>query len=166
MQVSHLQFADDMNLFIEPKFEYLVILRRILRCSKMASGLKINFFKSCIANVGKNRRVKVNWEDAFRCKKVSLPILYLGLPLGGNLKSKVFRNPVVEKIERRLALWKVRFLLKSGSLTLIKAALTSIPTYYKSVFKMSIGVAHKIEKLQNNFFWGDGIVRKRIHMID
>ena len=87
-----------------------------------------------------------------RCRKASLPITYLGLPLRANPGSKCLWNPVVQKIEQRLAPWKMKFLSKGGKLVLIKAALSSVPTYFMSVFKMPVGIANKIEKLQRNFF--------------
>ncbi|KAK3230159.1 hypothetical protein Dsin_002040, partial [Dipteronia sinensis] len=110
--VSHLQFADDTILFIEPKLHYLDNLRRILRCFEMASGLKTNFSKSSITKVGKKERLMANWDIALRCKSVPLPINYLGLPLGGNLNSLKLWNTVIEKIENRLTPWKRRFLSK------------------------------------------------------
>ena len=43
VNVSHLQFVDDTILFLQPKEEYLMNARRILRCFELASGLRINF---------------------------------------------------------------------------------------------------------------------------
>ncbi|KAK3188114.1 hypothetical protein Dsin_027675 [Dipteronia sinensis] len=60
----------------------------------------------------------------------------------------------------------MRFLSKSGRLVLIKAVLSNIPTYYMSVFKMPIEVTQKIERLQWEFFWGDGIEKRKIHTAD
>ncbi|KAK2639899.1 hypothetical protein Ddye_027694 [Dipteronia dyeriana] len=53
IQISHLQFADDTIIFIKPKMDFLLNLKRILRCFELASGLKINFHKSCIVRVCK-----------------------------------------------------------------------------------------------------------------
>lgn len=36
-------------------------------------------------------------------------------------------------------------------MTLIKSTLSSIPTYFMSLFTMPIHVANKLEKLQRNF---------------
>ncbi|KAK2649652.1 hypothetical protein Ddye_017141 [Dipteronia dyeriana] len=165
-EVIHIQFADDTILFLEPKVYHLINLRKLLRFFEMVSGLKVNFSKSCIAKVGKKVRVDTRWDRALRCKIVSFPIVYLGLPLCGNPNLKSFWNPVVEKIERRLAPWKVRFLTKCGRLVLIKAVFLSIPMFYMSVLRMPIGVTLKIEKLQRKFFWGDGIEKRKIHTIN
>lgn len=44
--------------------------------------------------------------DALGCKQDSLPMKYFGIPLGAKLKEKIIWNPMIEKVERRLAGWK------------------------------------------------------------
>ncbi|KAK3225036.1 hypothetical protein Dsin_004898 [Dipteronia sinensis] len=51
VHISHLHFADDTIFFIKPKLEFILNTKRILRCFELASGLKINCHKSCIARV-------------------------------------------------------------------------------------------------------------------
>ncbi|KAK3175716.1 hypothetical protein Dsin_032603 [Dipteronia sinensis] len=152
VQVTHLQFVDDTVIFLKPRVDYLLNLKRIIRCFELSSKLKINFHKSYVIRVGKNVTNENSWAYIFRCRKATLPITYLGLPLGGRPYSKVFWNPVVDKIETRLRPWKRKFLSKSGRLVLIKSMLCSIPTYYLSVFKKPVAVAQRIEKLQRSFF--------------
>jgi hypothetical protein len=43
-----------------------------------------------------------------------LPLKYLGLPLGDSYKPKSLFETVIEKIERRLASWKMMYLFKGG----------------------------------------------------
>ena len=70
-------------------------------------------------------------------------------------KSLSIWNPILEKIERKLAGWKKLYFSKSGRLTLLKSTLFSIPTYFfLSLFTVPTHVANKIEKLQRNFFVG------------
>ncbi|KAK2660315.1 hypothetical protein Ddye_006848 [Dipteronia dyeriana] len=51
--ITHLQFADDTMLFIEPSLDYLLNAKRILRCFELASGLKFFFHKSYLVKVDK-----------------------------------------------------------------------------------------------------------------
>ena len=37
------------------------------------------------------------------CRQSSLPMTYLGLPLGAKFKDRAIWNPILEKMERRLA---------------------------------------------------------------
>ncbi|KAK3218685.1 hypothetical protein Dsin_012655 [Dipteronia sinensis] len=153
-------------LFLKPKMEFVLNSKRILWCFELASGLKINFHKSSIVRVAKDGGSVSRWAAAFKCKSDSLPISYLGLPLGARPSSKAFWNSVVNKVENRLAPWKRKFLSKSGRLVLIKSVLGSIPTYFLSVFKVLVGIAQKIEKVQRSFLWGDGLVKRKLHAVD
>ncbi|RVX21859.1 Transposon TX1 uncharacterized 149 kDa protein [Vitis vinifera] len=70
------------------------------------------------------------------CKAFGWPILYLGLPLGGNLKSCGFCDPVTERISRRLGGWQKAYLSFGGRITLIQSCLTYMPCYFISLFKI------------------------------
>ncbi|KAK2633911.1 hypothetical protein Ddye_028703 [Dipteronia dyeriana] len=92
-----------MILFLVPNLDYLLNAKRILRCFELVSGLKINFLKSCLVRVGKTRPDEEEWTAALRCSSSSMPVKYLGLPLGGNSSREAFWNPVIHKVEQRLA---------------------------------------------------------------
>ncbi|KAK3206438.1 hypothetical protein Dsin_020484 [Dipteronia sinensis] len=86
--------------------------------------------------------------------------------MGARPGRKSFWNPIVNKIEKRLAPWKKRFLSKSGRLVLIKSVLASIPNYFLSIFKIPVGVAQKIEKIQWSFLWGDDKFKRKVHAVN
>ena len=87
------------------------------------------------------------------CQQSSLPLKYLGLLLGASHKEETIWNPVLEKMERRLAGWKRLFLSKGGKVTLIKSTLSSLPTYFPSLLPIPVKVANRMEKIQRDFLW-------------
>ena len=63
-------------------------------------------------------------------------------------------NPILEKMERKLAGWQNLYLSKGVWLTLLKSTLSSLPTYFLSLFTIPVSVGNRIKQLQRNFFWG------------
>jgi hypothetical protein len=94
-------------------------------------GLKINLSKSEIVPVGDVGDVE-GLASILGCRVASLPMKYLGLPLGAPYKASTIWNGIIEKMEHRLAGWKRLYLSKGGRLTLIKSTLSNLPTYYLS----------------------------------
>ena len=84
--------------------------------------------------------------DIFRCRVGSLPMKYLGMPLGTSFKTTSIWNPILEKMEK-LSGWRRLYLSKGGRLTLLKSTLSSLPTYFLSLFTIPISVADKLERI-------------------
>ena len=58
--------------------------------------------------------------DSLSCKVDKLPIQYFDLPIGANPRLKGIWDPMVENFDRKLSLWKKRYLSMGGRVTLIK----------------------------------------------
>jgi hypothetical protein len=100
------------------------------------------------------------------CRIGSLPMTYLGMPLGTSFKSLSIWNVVIEKVERRLASSKKLYLSKGGRVTLIHSTLSSIPTYYLSLFPILVSVAKKLERLQRKFLWSGMGDETKFHLVN
>ena len=72
---------------------------------------------------------------------------YLGMPLGTSFKIVLIWNPILEKMEKKLSGWKRLYLSKGGRLTLLKSTLSSIPTYFLSLFTIPKAVAARLERI-------------------
>uniref|UniRef100_A0A2N9I916 Reverse transcriptase domain-containing protein n=1 Tax=Fagus sylvatica TaxID=28930 RepID=A0A2N9I916_FAGSY len=95
--ISHLLFADDTLIFCEADPEHIVHLRSILLWFEAISGLRANLGKSELVQVSEVPFLE-ELADIMGCKTSTLPMKYLGLPLGAKFKSKDIWNPIVEKI--------------------------------------------------------------------
>ncbi|GMP37202.1 hypothetical protein CsSME_00009000 [Camellia sinensis var. sinensis] len=83
------------------------------------------------------------------CGIETFPMMYLGLPLGGNLRGEVFWNPVVENIGKRLEGWSRALLSRGSRYTLVL-----------------VKVAKSIEKLMRDFLWEGKDEGRRDHLVN
>lgn len=85
LKISHLLFADDTLIFCEANPDSLTYLRVILTCFEATSGLRVNLGKFELMQVCEVPHLEV-LADILDCKTASLPVKYLGLPLGAHFK--------------------------------------------------------------------------------
>ena len=151
--ISHLLYADDTILFCDADPDQLLNVRMVLTCFEAVTGLRVNMAKSEMVPVGEVQNIS-ELADSLCCHIGGLPLSYLGMPLGASYKVVAVWNPILEKLERRLSGWQKLYLSKGGRLTLLKSTLSSLPTYFLSLFTIPISVVRRIEKLQRDFLWG------------
>ncbi|XP_071727581.1 uncharacterized protein [Rutidosis leptorrhynchoides] len=84
----------------------------------------------------------------------TLPFIYLGLPIGANLKKLSSWKPDIDKFEKRLSDWRARSVSFGSRLTLVKSMLNSLPLYYFSLFRAQPCVLKKLESVRRSLFWG------------
>ena len=148
--ISHLLYVDDTMLMCDVDLEQLMYIWLVLSCFEAATSLKVNLSKSEVVPIGNVGNLAV-LADILCCRIGQLPMNYLGMPLGSSFKTLSIWNPIIKKMERRLAGWQRLYLSKGGRLTLLKSTLSSLPTYYLSLFTIPVSVAKRLEKLQRTF---------------
>ena len=153
MQITHLCYANDTILFCKPILDQVGYVKCTLLCFEAVSGQKVNLAKSEMVQIGQVSNLP-NLAALLECKISTVPMRYLGMPLGANFKSKLIWDPILEKLGWKLAGWKHLYLSKGGRLTFLKTTLSGLPLYYLSLYPIPVSVAHRIEKLQRDFLWG------------
>jgi hypothetical protein len=83
----------------------------------------------------------------------AFPCTYLGLPLHFKKLSRAMIFQLVQKIGDRLLGWKRNLLTYLGRELLVKIVLSSMPTYFLTVFRVPKWGFWKIDRFRRNFLW-------------
>ncbi|GKV51184.1 hypothetical protein SLEP1_g57855 [Rubroshorea leprosula] len=100
LEVTHLQFADDSIFFCEASKENIKTIKGILRIFELASGLKVNFFKSALYRTNVKSEETSERAETLNCLEGSIPFKYLGIPVGANPRNISTWTPVVDCLRR------------------------------------------------------------------
>ena len=82
--------------------EQILHIRLLLLNFQAITGLKVNMHKSEMVPIGEVDDVHA-LADILECRVGTLPMSYLGMSLGASHNSPSIWNPILEKIERKLA---------------------------------------------------------------
>jgi len=119
--INMLRFADDTIFVCSPKTQNIVVIKSILRCFEITSGLKVNFRKTKRGSID---RMIERFSIMLNCMTMNIPFLYLGIKVGANHRKKVFWNDMIINIRKRLSKWKGRHLSSAGRVMLIKSVIS------------------------------------------
>ncbi|KAH1150639.1 hypothetical protein GYH30_044590 [Glycine max] len=164
--VNILQYADDTIFLGETTLKNVKTIKSLLRSFELASGLKINFAKGSFGAIGKSAQWTKSAAEYLNCRTLSLPFLYLGIPIGVNLRRTEFWDPIICKCERKLAAWKHRHISFGGRVTLINTVLSTLPIYFFPFFRVPSKIIAKLESLQRRFLWGGEAESRKIAWVN
>lgn len=83
--ILNLQYADDTLLIGEACYENLWVMKSVLRFFELVSGLKVNFFKSCLG-MNASEYFLGSGAEFLNYKVGGIPFRYLRLPVGSNAR--------------------------------------------------------------------------------
>lgn len=83
----------------------------------------------------------------------SFPQPYLGLPLSVTKLCLADFQPLIARIDKRLAGWRGHLLSSDGRLALINSVVSALPSYMMGAILLPKGVITAIDKRRRAFFW-------------
>lgn len=140
-------------------------LKALLKGFELASGLKVNYSKSCLIGINVPRDFLDMAFTFLNCSEGNLPFNYLGLPIGANPRRVSTWEPLIEHVVKRLNLWGNKFISFGGRIVLLNSVLNSIPIFYLSFMRMPVIVWKKLIRIQREFLWGGVSGGKKISWV-
>jgi hypothetical protein len=132
--VTHLQYADDTMIMIDPMQLGVENLKFIMLCFENMSGLKINFTKSEALVRGVTIEEQHRTADDLNYKLGACPLRYLGLPVSHKHLSVADWIFLTEKVGHRVDPWQGLFLASAGRLELTNSFLSSLPMFSMGLY--------------------------------
>jgi mannosylglycoprotein endo-beta-mannosidase len=146
-------YADDAVVFVKPIITEIQVIANILDIFGHALGLNTNRDKCAAYPIHCDGLNLDEIMVPFSCQVHNFPCTYLGLPLHVRQLSKVQVQPLIDKMANRLPLWKGRFPKKAARVKLVNSVLSSMPTYFLTIFSVKKWAFKKMDKIRRSFFW-------------
>jgi len=94
------------NLEMTPScFAYLynniLVIKIVLQCFGLLYVLKVNFHKTQVGAIGVDDDIMTILSKCLNCRRMSLPLTYLGMNTGGNPRRVILWKPTIEKLSRK-----------------------------------------------------------------
>ena len=164
--ISHLQFADDVVMFLEADKNSIVGVKRVLQCFQIVSGLKINFAKSCLYGYSLDEDIVKSWANILGCSVGRGAMSYLGATLGSSPSNLRFWDPLIRKIKAKIESLDATSISIAGRVIILQSVMDNIPSYWLNLFKIPEGIVKQVELIRRRFLWGYKQDSKRkIHLL-
>ncbi|GJV55853.1 RNA-directed DNA polymerase, eukaryota, reverse transcriptase zinc-binding domain protein [Tanacetum coccineum] len=156
LKLSHMCFADDLLVLCKGNKGSLEVIKKTLDEFSQVSGLNPNLGKSIIffGSIKESDKHELLKILPFKCGK--LPVRYLGVPLLAKRLSVMDCKPLIDKVEERINCWRNKTLSYAGRIQLLASVLSSMQTYWASVYLLPNSVIKDLDKLFKRFLWNSG----------
>ncbi|KAL0293974.1 UNVERIFIED_CONTAM: LINE-1 reverse transcriptase, partial [Sesamum calycinum] len=152
-RLLNLCFADDVLLFCKADILSILVIKNTLCEFAELSGLKVNPHKSQIILSRAVQQDKQQMIDSLGFQEGFLPVKYLGVPLISSRLTIANCRPLIDKLESRIAGWNHLNLTFAGRAQLISSVLSTLHSYWASVFILPKGIIKILEAKMRKFLW-------------
>lgn len=114
----------------------------------------MNFSGSTLYGFSDGWKMFSRWASILECKVGTVEIHYPGVNINSLSRTIKFLDPLIFKIQRKLASWKGCSTTQAGHLVLLKATLDSLPIYWLSLYRLHKAIESKIDIIRKRFLWG------------
>ncbi|XP_074290907.1 uncharacterized protein LOC141617632 [Silene latifolia] len=153
LQLNHLLFADDLLMSCKGDAPSIMWLLRGFATFSAASGLELNKEKTNIYFNGMAAGIVTDILQVSGFKKGNLPFKYLGIPISSKKLTKNDRLKLMDKIIARIRGLGARKLSYAGRLVLVNYVLSTMHSYWSSIFLIPKGIMRRIEAYCRNYLW-------------
>ncbi|KAL2226576.1 UNVERIFIED_CONTAM: putative mitochondrial protein [Sesamum indicum] len=150
MEVLHI---DDLLLFCRANLDSVRVLKVGLDRFAEWSGLRLNIQKSHIIISRSAHERKGQLLSLLGFQEGHLPMRYLGLPLISSRLTISDCQPLLSKIDARIAGWEGMSLSYAGRVQIIKSVLSALSIYWASAFILAKSIIKEVEKRLRRFLW-------------
>ncbi|KAL2246963.1 UNVERIFIED_CONTAM: Transposon TX1 uncharacterized protein [Sesamum indicum] len=152
-KVFQLGFADDLLLFCRADLDSVRVLKVGLDRFADWSGLRLNIQKSHIIISRSAHERKGQLLSLLGFQEGHLPMRYLGLPLISSRLTISDCQPLLSKIDARIAGWEGMSLSYAGRVQIIKSVLSALSIYWAAAFILPKAIIKEVEKHLRRFLW-------------
>ncbi|KAM0830460.1 hypothetical protein ACQ4PT_066193 [Festuca glaucescens] len=146
-------YSDDVVVFVAPRESELAVVKGILDCFGVASGMRVNFQKSAAAPIRCSQDMLDNVSQSIECPIRELPCTYLGLLLSLKKLRKEDLQLVLDKLARKLSFWKAKLLTKDGRVAFVQAIMKAYVIYHLMALDVDPWFFKAVDRLRRGFLW-------------
>ncbi|KAL9244375.1 hypothetical protein vseg_018156 [Gypsophila vaccaria] len=165
LKLSSLMFVDDVLIFSKGDANSMMILLKAFTTFSKASGLCMNSSKSSAYFGGIPEQLKMDVLRVSGFSEGKFRFTYLGFPIQTTRLKRKDCDNLVEKMCSKIHSYGIRKFSYVGRLVILKSVLTTLHSYWASLFVLPKGVIAKIEAVCRNFLWDNSADYRRAPLV-